>query len=1058
MVEPHDEDPIERIMASLLAASPQPSDAEVEAAAASHPEHAVTLRQRVRFLRAAAPTLASRMPPTRLGSYELVERLGGGGMGVVHRARELATGRHVALKQIRPEQQWLPAARARFQREIAAVVALSHPGIATVYAAGETDGVPWLAMELVEGSSLQTRLDALRAARPRVLPATALPGSTTGNYTDTVVRLVSQVAEALVHAHGRGVVHRDIKPSNIMVEAGGNTRVIDFGLAWFEGADSLTGTGTQPGSLAWMSPEQIRGEPVDARTDVWSLGAVLYEALTLHSPFLMPTEAATRASILLARPAPLRERNARVTADLLAVVATALAPERHRRYATMAAFASDLRALLAHEPVAARQPSSFVRLSRLCRRHPVRTMLVVAGVSLLLLPTALLWQERRAGMRIQSEAARATAAEQKSRADAAAAWQVVGFLENVFEDAAPEYGDGRNATLRDALERGIREIRSGVHSDPALRARLLEAMSRACLKTGWAEEAVALMGEADALFGQLPAPEPREREQRAWHRAQLLRLEGRWHDCGEAVQNLLAQPGVEPGFAAALRLQLAELARREGRFDMARTWFEEGLSAMRATAGTQDRALVMPLLHYSELLLHTEGAAATVPHVEAAAAISEHLPIHLPERGWALAKIAWFYEAWARYDEARKLAEAALAEADTGGIAPRHPLRGILHCLIATQTSLLHDKRAAMVHGERAIDLLRGASTATGVHLARALNVTADAALFLGDATRGRQWADEALQVASKLAEPDQRLLAQIHFTRATSPAFPFTREQRIAEYEQMLQHAAKAPTMQPDLISRAMAELAQELVRAGRSPEAAKVLEQVRARIADPAAKPSVLRAQVLTLSCWTTAKLGDLPAAATTAEQAWAMLEACKATDSPTGALTARYLGWIRMQSRQFEPAAASLEQALGLIRKHHGPAQCGEVVDMLVTTNFRLGRFAANEPLLRESLTIENPPPGTSPRPLRHSMLGRVLHELGRHDEAADQIDLALTAFEKWERVHVELSGQTIETALLIAQGQADAGSRRTRLERLRAFAARVLPAEHRLHGKITAALVQ
>ncbi|MCU0862373.1 MAG: protein kinase [Planctomycetes bacterium] len=1057
MAEPDDEDPIERIMASLLAVSPLPSDAEVEAAVSSHPEHAATLRQRVRFLRAVTPPPPSAFA-TRLGGYELGDRIGGGGMGIVHRARELATGRCVALKQIRPEQQWLPAARARFRREIAAVVALSHPGIATVYGAGETDDVPWLAMELVEGTSLQARLETLRPADPATLSAAALAGDPVGNYADAVVRLVSQVAEALVHAHGRGVVHRDIKPSNIMVEAGGRTRLIDFGLAWFEGADSLTGTGTQPGSLAWMSPEQVRGEPVDARTDVWSLGTVLYEALTLHSPFLMPTEAATRASILSARPAPLRDHNARVTADLLAVVATALAPERHRRYATMAAFAGDLRALLAHQPVAARQPSSFVRLSRLCRRHPVRTLLALTGMSLLLLPTALLWQERQAGFRIQREADRAAAAERKSRADASAAWQVVGFLENVFEEAAPEYGDGSNATLRDALERGIREIRSGVHADPALRARLLEAMSRACLKTGWAEEAVALMGEADALLDQLPAPEAREREQRAWHRAQLLRLQGRWHDYGEAVQNLLDQPGVQPAFAATLQLQLAELARRDGRFDEARARFEAGLSAMRATAGTEDRALVRPLLGYAELLLHTEGAGATVPHVEAAAAISARIPIHLPERGWALARIAWFYEAWARYEEARKLAEVALAEADTGGIAPRHPLRGILHCLIATQTSLLNDRRAAMVHGERAIDLLRGASTATGVHLARALNVTADAALFLGDAARGRQWADEALQVASKLAEPDERLLAQIHFTRATSPAFPLTREQRIAEYELMLQHAANAPTMQPDLISRAMAELAQALVRAGRSPEASTVMERLRTRMAGAATEPSVLRAQVLALSCWTTAKLGDLPAAATLAEQAWAMLEACRATDSPTGALTARYLGWIRMQSRQFEPAAASLEQALGLIRKHHGPAQCGEVVDMLVTTNFRLGRFAANEPLLRESLTIENPPPGTSPRPLRHSMLGRVLHELGRHDEATEQIDLALTAFEKWERVHLELSAQTIETALLIAQGQADAGSRRTRLERVRAFALRVLPAEHRLHGKIAEALAQ
>ena len=206
--------------------------------------------------------------------YRVLEKLGGGGMGVVYKAEDTRLGRQVAPKFLPDELSKDRRAVERFQREARAASALNHPNICTIYDVGEHEGRQFIAMELLEGQTLKHRI----AGRPM--------------KTEQVARLGLQMAEALEVAHSKGIVHRDMKPANIFVGERGEVKVLDFGLAKLlrpvsEAAlsESLTETQAVAGTLPYMAPEQLRGEKVDARTDIYALGAVLYEMATGRRPF-----------------------------------------------------------------------------------------------------------------------------------------------------------------------------------------------------------------------------------------------------------------------------------------------------------------------------------------------------------------------------------------------------------------------------------------------------------------------------------------------------------------------------------------------------------------------------------------------------------------------------------------------------------------------------------------------------------------------------------------------------------------------------------------------------
>jgi len=300
--------------------------------------------------------------PTTFGKYEILETVGQGGMGTVHRARNTVSGRMVALKMMRGGMVVSEQSRQRFMQEARAMARLRHRNIVGVYEVDEVDGVPYLAMEFIEGRRLS---DVLADGIPKPRQAATW---------------MIKIARALAHAHEKGLIHRDLKPGNVIINTQGEPIVLDFGLAKDVIADpGITSPDEIIGTPGFMSPEQVEGRHLDHRSDIFSLGSLFYSLLTARPPFSGPRKASVMYQVAHTDPDPPSSVNSDCAGGLEVICLKAMRRDPDERYQSAADFVSDLQAQLRDLPITAKPESRVMRAVRVVRREKRTVVLGLAG-------------------------------------------------------------------------------------------------------------------------------------------------------------------------------------------------------------------------------------------------------------------------------------------------------------------------------------------------------------------------------------------------------------------------------------------------------------------------------------------------------------------------------------------------------------------------------------------------------------------------------------------------------------------------------------------------------
>jgi len=395
-----------------------------------------------------APESASPELPANIGPYRMLRLLGQGGMGIVYKAEQERPRRIVALKIVKPGLA-SPDLLWRFEKELQTLGRLQHPGIAQIYDAGTVDSglgpQSYFAMEFIHGESLIEYAEVHRLDTPQRL------------------EIMAKVCEAVHHAHQRGIIHRDLKPGNILVDGSGQPKVLDFGVARAMDRDAQdtrqTDLGQLVGTLAYMSPEQVLGDPLelDTRSDVYTLGVILFELLSGRLPYRIGCQLSEALqTIRTEHPTRLSSVNRIYRGDIETIVGKALEKDKARRYGSAAELAADIRRYLEDVPIVARPPSATYQLQKFARRHKA-IVLGAAAVFVVLV----------AGIFVSAhEAARANA-------ESAAARAVNEFLENDLlaqasagQQAKPGITPDPDLKVRTALDRAASRISGRFSKQP----------------------------------------------------------------------------------------------------------------------------------------------------------------------------------------------------------------------------------------------------------------------------------------------------------------------------------------------------------------------------------------------------------------------------------------------------------------------------------------------------------------------------------------------------------------------------------------------------------------
>ncbi|MFO0823558.1 MAG: protein kinase [Gemmataceae bacterium] len=608
--------------------------------------------------RSHAPTMPPAPPLPEIPGYEILGELGRGGMGVVYRARDLRLNRPTAIKMLLGGQYADPFAQVRFLGEAEIVALIHHPNVVQVFEFGQHDGLPFFVLEFVEGVTLAKKLHEVRRFSPRA-----------------AAEMVAKLADAIAAAHAKGIVHRDLKPANVLLNAQGEPKVTDFGLAKV-GRSDMTASGAIMGTPDYMSPEQAAGrtKEISTATDVYALGVILYELLTGRTPFKGESPMETIQRVLTCDPEWPCSIVSTISRDLETICLKCLERNPEKRYSTAEALAADLRAYLEGRPIAARPNSSLEIAVKWARRRP--TMAALLLVSLLGV-CGIVWkyvdaEEQRAiaeARRIDAEqqkkfaeeqqreaeehervaeARRIEAEQQKQIAEARrkeaeeqreTAIAVSAFLGGLFEDADPlaltgrmfgtqNQGEGA-VTAAQIVDRAALKLKTELKDQPRIRAALLDCIGGVYLDQGRAKEAEPLILEAVQLRQQLFGDDHLDMAMSMQSLGILHLSTGELEKAGQAFERALALRrkyfpanhaliGDTLFYLGVQRLYMSENAQAE-------PLLEECLKIRRKHDGRPTRELALVLLIMGQLHFQNNDPAKGLPILVEAATIMDSL-------------------------------------------------------------------------------------------------------------------------------------------------------------------------------------------------------------------------------------------------------------------------------------------------------------------------------------------------------------------------------------------------------------------------------------------------
>jgi tetratricopeptide (TPR) repeat protein len=553
-------------------------------------------------------------PLSKLGRFELIERLGVGGFGSVWKARDKELDRTVAIKI--PRAAGMTAdEQERFFREARAAAQLHHPNIVSVHEVGRDGDLVYIVSDFVRGVTLGDWLTGQRLT------------------SREAAELCAKIADALHHAHENGVVHRDLKPANVMIDGDGQPHLVDFGLARRNVGDvTVTMDGQVLGTPAYMSPELAQGtaHTADRRSDVYSLGVLLFQLLTGELPFRGNPQMLVHQVINDEPPSP-RKLNANVPKDLETIVLKSLEKEPARRYQTAHALAGDLRHFLAGEAIQARPVGRLERTWRWCKRKPVPALLSAALLSILVMISVVApivaWHQ--ATLRSQAEIARANEAKLRLRAEAeekkaniesAKSRQVARFLTDMIRSVGPYVASGRNTTLlREILDTTSERLDRDLKDQPDVEADVLDTIGQGYDALGEYEKAEMMHRKALATRKQLLGDEHPDVAASLDHLAIVLYRQWKLDEAEMLHRQALAMRkkllGEEhPDVAASLN-DLALVLGRENKLSEAETMFRQALAIQKSYLGDESPDLAVSLNNLANVL-ELEGELAEAETVQ----------------------------------------------------------------------------------------------------------------------------------------------------------------------------------------------------------------------------------------------------------------------------------------------------------------------------------------------------------------------------------------------------------------------------------------------------------